>query len=148
MSPTDACVSTTTTAKRCAFEEDTRTNYVIDRDAESAARVVYNYFDGVKRFTGLNADIIESVDESDSARFSRQELLAPTGWFFLNFIMDPRTELCGFRNFCISNYELMIALIDMCRKHTIDEVLKLPDVLEGVEVYNALYPLFCEQIGR
>ena len=123
-------------------------NFILDPDADSAARVVYNYFGGTTRFSNLNPEILEAVDKADSARFSRDEILAPQDWVMLNFVMDPRTGLGRFRDFRISNYQLMMALVDYCRTHTIKEILALPDIKERVELYNDQREQFLEQIAR
>lgn len=128
--------------------DNVRTNHILDVQAESAARVVYNYFGGAERFTEIDPEIMNAVDRADAARFDRMDILAPQRWALLSFIMDPRTGLGRFRKFRISNYQLMMDLIDHCRHLSIDEVLQLPDVQERVEVYNAQRELFCDQIGR
>jgi cytosine/adenosine deaminase-related metal-dependent hydrolase len=50
--------------------------------------------------------------------------------------MDARTGLGRFRDFRVSNYQLMMELIDYCREHSIEETLNLPDVRERVELYK------------
>ncbi len=125
-----------------------RSNYVLDPDADSAARVVYNYFGGETRFPKISREIMEAVDKCDSGRFSREDILSPQGWDLLNFVMDPRTGLGRFRDFRISNYHLMLALVDYCREHSIDEILALPDVRERVDLYNSHRDSYCEQIAR
>lgn len=123
-------------------------NFILDPDADSAARVVFNYFGGASRFPNVSSDILEAVDKADSARFTREEILAPQDWVMLNFVMDPRTGLGRFRDFRISNYQLMMALVDYCREHTIKEILALPDVRERIELYNSQREQFLEQIAR
>ncbi len=123
-------------------------NHILDPQADSAARVVYNYFGGAPRFPNLAADILEAVDQADSARFTREEILAPQDWVMLNFVMDPRTGLGRFRDFRISNYQLMMALVDYCRTHSIKDILALPDVRERIELYNSQREQFLEQIAR
>lgn len=125
-----------------------RQNYILDPDAESAARVVYNYFGGLERFAGISPEMMEAVDKADSARFHRDEILAPKNWVMLNFIMDPRTGLGRFRDFRISNYQLMMALVDYCRTHTIKDIMALPDIRERVDLYNSQREKFLEQIAR
>lgn len=110
-------------------------NHIIDASAPSAARVVYDYYGGKKAFPRVSDDIMDAVDKSDSAQFSREEVLNPTGWPLLNYLMDARTGLGRFRDFRISNYQLMMELIDYCRDHTIDQILQLPDVKERVDLY-------------
>ena len=57
---------------------------------------------------------MDAVDKGDAAQFTLGEILHPTGWVLLNFLMDPRTGLGRFRDFRISNYQLMMQLIDVC----------------------------------
>ncbi|MGP0091784.1 MAG: exopolyphosphatase [Xanthobacteraceae bacterium] len=124
------------------------TNHVIDPDAFSAARVVYRHFGGQPRFPRIDEDILTAVDKADAAQFSRDEILAPEGWTLLNFLMDSRTGLGRFRQFRISNYDLMMKLIDYCRDHTVEQILALPDVQERVQLYHQHAPQFREQILR
>ena len=125
-----------------------RENHIIDPDAPSAARVVYNYYNGKERTPRITDEILTAVDKSDSAQFTEDEILNPKGWVLLNYIMDARTGLGRFRNFRISNYQLMMELIDYCLDHTVDEVLELPDVKERVTMYFEQAELFKEQIMR
>jgi nanoRNase/pAp phosphatase (c-di-AMP/oligoRNAs hydrolase) len=89
-----------------------------------------------------------AVDKGDSADFTLDEILHPTGWVLLNYLMDPRTGLGRFRQFRISNYELMMQLISFCMEHPIDEILKLPDVKERVDLYFEQAEKFKEQLKR
>jgi nanoRNase/pAp phosphatase (c-di-AMP/oligoRNAs hydrolase) len=122
--------------------------YVLEAGAKSAARVVYNYFGGRDRFPGISDEMMEAVDKADSAGFNADEVLNPTGWNLLSFLMDARTGLGRFRNFRISNYQLMMALIDCCKDLTIAQILKLPDVEERVELFFAQHEKFREQLLR
>ncbi len=123
-------------------------NHIIEEDAPSAARVVHNYFGGKTTFTNITDDMMTAVDKADSAQFSKDEILNPSGWVLLNYLMDSRTGLGRFRNFRISNYELMMQLIDHCRDHSIEETLTLPDVVERVELYSEHRDKFEDQIKR
>ena len=111
-------------------------NHIIVPGALSAARVVYDYFGGADRFTQVTEPIMEAVDKADSALFSLDEISTPTGWILLSFLMDPRTGLGRFRDFRISNYQLIMELIDACLELTVEEVLELPDVVERVTLYR------------
>ena len=124
---------------------ESRDNYIIDPDAPSAARVVYDYYGARDYFTNVPEDLMEAVDRGDSASFTMDEVLQPRGWNLLNFIMDARTGLGRFKNFRISNYQLMMDLIDYCREYPIEEILKLQDVRERVELYREHERLFQEQ---
>ena len=123
-------------------------NHVIDAEAPSAARVVYNYFGGELNFPHISKEMMDAVDKADSAQFTTDEILNADGWVLLNFVMDARTGLGRFRDFRISNYELMGELIDYCAEHSIEEILDLPDVKERVEMYMEHSEAFKEQIER
>jgi nanoRNase/pAp phosphatase (c-di-AMP/oligoRNAs hydrolase) len=123
-------------------------NYVIDPDADSAARLVYEHFGGPDRFPRIGLDMMAAVDKADAARFSLTEILHPAGWVLLGFLMDPRTGLGRFRDFGISNYNLMMELIDACTTMSVDEILELPDVKERVDLYREHDALAVEQISR
>jgi nanoRNase/pAp phosphatase (c-di-AMP/oligoRNAs hydrolase) len=116
--------------------KDRPTNHIIDAEAPSAARVVYKYFGGKEKFPRISDVMMAEVDKADAAQFSREEILKPTGWVLLNYLMDPRTGLGRFREFKVSNYQLMMNLIDACLKLSIDEILALPDVKERVDLYT------------
>jgi nanoRNase/pAp phosphatase (c-di-AMP/oligoRNAs hydrolase) len=123
-------------------------NHVIDPDAASAARVVYDYYGAEKTFPASWASMMKAVDKGDSAQYNKQEVLAPERWELLNFIMDSRTGLGRFREFRISNYELMMNLIDYGKDHSIDQLLELPDVKERTELFFEQHEMFKEQILR
>ena len=122
--------------------------FIIDGDAKSAARVVYDYYGGAKTFTRVSDEIMIAVDKGDSADFTVDEILEPKDWVLLNFLMDARTGLGRFHEFRISNYQLMMELIDYCVEHSIKEVLELPDVKERVALYFEQQKLFKEQLER
>lgn len=113
----------------------------MSRPADSAARVIYEYYGGRERLPHFEEMVI-AVDKVDSAKLTREEILNPSGWVLLGFIMDPRTGLGRFRNFRISNYELMETLIDACRVQTIEQILENPDVKERTVVYHEQDALF------
>ncbi len=123
-------------------------NHVIDPDAPSAARVVWQYYGGHEVFPEAWDEMMEAVDKGDSAQYGLQEVLAPRSWELLNFLMDARTGLGRFREFRISNYQLMMDLIDYCKDGTIEEILALPDVKERVDFYAVQHELFKDQIIR
>ncbi|HWK25686.1 MAG TPA: exopolyphosphatase [Solirubrobacter sp.] len=122
-------------------------NHVIVPAAASAARVVYEYYGGAGAFPGLN-ELMAAVDKGDAADFTLEEILRPDGWVLLNFLMDPRTGLGRFREFQISNYQLMMRLIDVCTVMPIEEILRIPDVAERVDLYRAHAAAAEEQIRR
>ncbi|SNY40950.1 nanoRNase/pAp phosphatase, hydrolyzes c-di-AMP and oligoRNAs [Paractinoplanes atraurantiacus] len=124
-------------------------NHVIDADAPSAARVIYEHFGAAERFPKVSDDLMKAVDQADSAHYELDDILHPEGWTLLNFLMDSRTGLGRFREFRISNYQLMMQLIDACIEHQdVNEILALPDVAERAELFQAQYDLFVEQLKR
>lgn len=125
-----------------------RDNHVIDPEAPSAARVVWDHYGGYDVFPKHWEEMMEAVDRGDSAQFNKEQVLNPSKWDLLNFLMDARTGLGRFREFRISNYNLMMNLIDYCRQHTIDEIMNLDDVKERVDLYIDQERLFKDQIKR
>jgi len=111
------------------------------RLAPSAARVIYEFYGGKERLPHMEEMVVE-VDKVDSANLTADDVLNPKGWILLGFMMDPRTGLGRFRDFRISNYELMELLIDACRTKSIAEILEMPDVKERVEMYFKQDALF------
>jgi len=125
-----------------------RPEHIIYPDAPSAARVVYEHFGGTNKFPAAFTEMMLAVDKGDSAQFTREEVLNPKGWVLLNYLMDARTGLGRFRDFRISNYQLMMDLIKYCRDHGIADILALPDVRERVDLYFEHDAKAKEQIRR
>ena len=115
------------------------------RITPSCARIIYEYYGGAEKFPQFT-DMMEAVDKVDSGNLTAEEVLNPTGWVILGFLMDPRTGLGRWRQFSISNYQLMESLIDACRTMTIDEILALPDVKERIDVYFEQTAKFKEMV--
>ena len=116
------------------------------RIEDSAARVVYEYYGGKDRLPNLEP-MIKAVDKVDAAKLTKEEIFNPEGWVLLGFIMDPRTGLGRFRDFRISNYDLMEVLIDECASKDISEILSNPDVQERVKKYFEQDALFREMLA-
>ena len=125
-----------------------RDNHIIDAKAPSAARVVYDYYGGAERLPNISPAMMAAVDKGDSAQFTRDEILDPQGWDLLNFLMDARTGLGRFRQFRISNYQLMMQLIDFCRNHDADEILGAARRERARRLYRAHAASFKAQLLR
>ncbi|WP_373071543.1 exopolyphosphatase [Sulfurimonas sp.] len=123
-------------------------NHIIIADAPSAARVVYDYYVKDNDLSIIREDMMLAVDKADAAQFSKEDILNPQGWDLLSFLMDSRTGLGRFRDFRISNYQLMMDLIDYCHDHGIDDIMKLPDVKERIDLYEMYADDFKEQLNR
>lgn len=114
---------------------DSKENHIIDPDAPSAARVVYDHYGGAAKFPDISPALMDEVDKADSAQYTEEEILAPEGWVLLNYIMDPRTGLENVKEFSIPKDEFMIRMMTYCRHNPVEEILALPDVSERVEAY-------------
>lgn len=131
-----------------AIRNQVHDKHIIDSTALSAARVVYDYYGGAEKFPESWNEMMAEVDKADAAQFSDNEILHPEGWVLLNFLMDARTGLGRFRVFTVSNYQLMMDLIDCCRYYSISDILKLDDVIERIDLYRDHEKNGIEQIKR
>jgi len=116
------------------------------RITPSCARIIYDYYGGKERFSHFD-DMMEAVDKVDSGNLTLDDIQNPKGWVLIGFLMDPRTGLGRWRNFTISNYQLMEKLIEACRTMTTEEILALPDVKERIEVYFEQNEKFKEMVA-
>lgn len=112
-----------------------RDNHIIDPNAPSAARVVYNHFGGKEAFPSIPDELMDAVDKADSAQYSEEDILAPEPWTLLNYILDPRTGLSRYEHFEISHEQLMKDMMVYVRHHPVDEILTIPDVEERTHLY-------------
>jgi nanoRNase/pAp phosphatase (c-di-AMP/oligoRNAs hydrolase) len=114
----------------------------------SCARVIWDYFGGKEKFPELFLAMMEYVDKCDSGQLTHEEVLGPKGWVLLSFIMDPRTGLGRYKDYQISNYSLMMKMVEWCGSLPIDEILAQPDVRERVDRYFIQNKLFQQQITK
>ena len=112
-----------------------RDNHIIEANAPSAARVVYNHYGGKSAFPSIPDDLMDAVDKADSAQYSEEDVLAPDPWTLLNFILDPRTGLSRFEHYEISHEQLMKDMMVYVRHHPVEEILTIPDVEERAHLY-------------
>ncbi|MDR2529384.1 MAG: exopolyphosphatase [Synergistaceae bacterium] len=103
--------------------------------APSCARVIYEYYGGAKGRLAQFKEMVVEADKCDSAHFTREEILNPQGMPLLSFIMDPRTGFGRYKDFRISNYQLMDCLIDYLRTMSIDEIMQNEDLQERSRLY-------------
>jgi len=101
----------------------------------SCARVIWEYYGGHKTFPARFDTMLSQVDRCDSGNLTPDEVAHPEGWILLSFIMDPRTGLGRYRDYRISNYQLMMRLVDLCRTEPVEAILADPDVGERVKRY-------------
>ena len=130
------------------LRNEKKDNHIIDPDAASAAQVVFDYYGGDEVFPGYFTGMMNGANKADSADFIEEDILNPRAWALLSFIMDSRTGLGRFKDFRISNYQLMMDLIKYCARHNIDEILELPDVKERVDLYFKYEEEFKQQLNE
>jgi len=124
-------------------------NHVIIEDAPSAARVVFDHYGGAEAFPMVSDELMRAVDQADSADYALEDILRPERWALLNFLMDSRTGLGRFRDFRISNYQLMMQLIDsVLNQRGVEDILAEPDVAERVKLFHEQSELFVAQLRR
>ena len=116
--------------------------------AASAAQVIWNHYGGEKTFGTKFDTLLEAVNKTDSANLSVEEIISAEGWILLSFIMDPRTGLGRFSDYRISNYQLMLDMIDHCRERSPEEILEMPDIQERVNRYFDQQSLFVQMLQK
>lgn len=125
---------------------DYKENYIIEPTAPSSARVIFEYFGGENRFTSNLNDLMNAVDKADCSNFTEEDVRNPEGWVMLNYLMDPRTGLGRYKNFRISNYDLMLKLVNVCTERSIHDIMNDADIQERVKLYFEEKDKFEEQI--
>ena len=119
-----------------------------NQQSASAAQVIWEYYGGKEAFGDHLVPLLDAVNISDSGNYNYDEVINPEGWILLSFIMDPRTGLGRFKDYRISNYELMMDLIQYCRTKTAAEILEIPDIQERVKRYFDHEEPFKEMMER
>ncbi len=107
----------------------------LSKAAPSCARVIWEYYKGHEAFPTFLDTMLEYVDRIDSGNITLEEIRNPTGWILLGFLMDPRTGLGRYRDYRISNYQLMLDMIRYCAEMSAEEILRTADVQERVTRY-------------
>lgn len=115
------------------------------RITPSCARIIYEYYGGKDTFPNFD-DMMEAVDKVDSGNLTIDEIMNPKGWILVGFLMDPRTGLGRWRQFTVSNYQLMEKLMVACKDKSTEDILNMPDVKERIEVYEEQTQKFKEMV--
>jgi nanoRNase/pAp phosphatase (c-di-AMP/oligoRNAs hydrolase) len=126
-------------------------DYTYDGASEpkpSCARVIWDYFGGQDSFPPEFGEMMEYVDRCDSGQLTSDEILQPEGWVLLSFLVDPRTGLGRYKDYRISNYSLMMKIVEWCSTLPVEEILGQPDVRERVKRYFEQDKLFRRQLAR
>lgn len=114
----------------------------LSKPLPSCARVIWEFYGGHAKFPKSMDAMLAAVDKVDSADLTREDIDNPQGWVLLGFISDPRTGLGRYRDYRISNLQLMMDLVKHCASMPIEEILALPDVAERVARYREQDGLF------
>lgn len=132
-------------------EERHRFNFTFEgaaKPAPSCARVIWEYYGGHQKFPARFDEMMAYVDKCDSGQLTGEDIENPQGWVLLSFVMDPRTGLGRYRDYRISNYQLMMELVEWCRSLPVAEILEKPDVQERIKRYFEQDKLFREMIRQ
>ncbi len=113
----------------------------------STARIIYEYYGGKERFPEYD-ELMEAVDNEVSGNLTRDEILNPKGWIMIGFLIDPVIGAERFRNFTISNSQLMDKLMNECSNKSAEEILDMDDVKERMDSYNEQTDLFKDMIHK
>jgi len=119
----------------------------VSKMAPSCARIIYEYYGGDEKLGHL-AEMVAAADKIDSADLSADEILNPSGWVLLGFIVDPRTGLGRIHSFTISNLELVKNIVGMLRSKPLAEILATDHVRERIDVYREQQPYFVEMVRK
>jgi nanoRNase/pAp phosphatase (c-di-AMP/oligoRNAs hydrolase) len=116
------------------------------KQAPSCARVIWDYYNGHETFSKHLDSMMAAVDKCDSGQLDADDVENPQGWILLSYVMDSRTGLGRYRDYRISNYQLMEDMVEYCRTKTIDEILQVPDVQERTKRYYEQTELFRKMV--
>ena len=121
----------------------------VSRPAPSCAQLIWEYYRGEESYNRRLIPLLEAVNKTDAGFLSSvEDIMNPTGWILLSFIVDPRTGLGRFKDYRIGNYQLMLDLIEYCRKMTVDRILEIPDLAERTKRYFQHQDLFIDMLAR
>lgn len=110
---------------------------ICNPDAASTSEVIFEHFGGHAAFPFVSPHLLAATRMMNTAQLSKQDILTPAGWTLLGYLTDSRTGLGRYRRFRISNYQLMLDLVDILRERAnVDDVLAHPDVAERVALYR------------
>lgn len=106
--------------------------------APSAAGLVYRYFLPDHPELSKYEQLVKDTDLIDSANLTLEQVKNPEGAFLIGFLADPRTGMGFQRDLTISNYQWVSSLAELLTKHSVEEVLAMPDSQERVDRYNEM----------
>ena len=118
------------------------------KEAPSCARVIWDFYGGHDTFGEHLDSLMEAVDKSDSGNLNAEDIEAPKDWILLSYVMDPRTGLGRYRDYRISNYQLMENCVEWCRSRTPQEILAMPDVQERLSRYYEQTQAFRDMVKK
>ncbi|MBH31562.1 MAG: exopolyphosphatase [Candidatus Marinimicrobia bacterium] len=106
--------------------------------APSAANLVYKYFVDEHSALKKYEDLVHDTDLVDSANLTLEQVSNPHGTILLGLLLDPRTGLGMQRDMTISNFQWVSGVPELLTKHSVEEILAMPDSAERVDRYNEM----------
>ena len=107
--------------------------------APSAANLVFRYFIEDHPELKKYEDLVHETDLVDSADLTLEQVANPQGTILLGLLLDPRTGLGLQRDMNISNFQWVSSIPELLTKHSVDEILAMPDSAERIDRYNDMH---------
>lgn len=123
-------------------------HFQLDPQAPSTARMIYEHF-GPASFAKMPAEMLHALDRYDSGQLHMDEILEPQGWILLAMLLDPRTGLERHKSLSLSNYLMMMHLIEACEKgQSLQQIFELRPIKERLKILREHQQDFRDQILR
>jgi hypothetical protein len=108
-------------------------------EAPSAARLVYQYYDGETQWPQF-AELVRETDRLDSADLTPDDVLDPQRYIKLGFTIDGRTGLGTFERY-------FLHLVELLRAETpISAILDDPAVKKRCDLLDSESERFCQEL--
>lgn len=125
-------------------------NFILDTEAKSVSRVIFNHFGASDKFKKITWQIIKQIDNVKGSGISYNDIMNPKDWVLLSIIIDSRTGLERFVGSELANdkTDLSIDFIDRIADEGIAGFLQQRDVQERIGLLKKYDKEFKEQIER
>jgi hypothetical protein len=121
--------------------------FAADADG-SAARAIHGHFGGRMAFPAVAPNLLDAADRAAAAGYTAAEMLAPTGWTLLDFVLDPRSRLAAHREFRICDGALHHRMIELVRLQDAEAILCDRHLSERVRLLLEHEPYWHAQLQR
>ncbi|PID42150.1 MAG: exopolyphosphatase [Proteobacteria bacterium] len=123
-------------------------NHINSPGSPTCGRIIYRYFGEKEAFPDFPQDMLEGSDKGSSASFTKEEIISPQGWDLLFVLLNPRTGMQKMKSLQFSHESTLYKLVDYSRRHTIDQILALPEIVERKNLYREHQKSFEQQIKQ